>query len=88
MSIKLTDEQQAIIEHQGGHAEVLAVAGSGKTFTMCHRINYLVKHKKVNPKRIRVLMFNCLAKDSVIKNLEELGFDEDSVPYVAAFHGF
>ena len=39
--INLTEEQQAVIHHPiGKHARVLAVAGSGKSFTMACRIQH------------------------------------------------
>jgi hypothetical protein len=30
-AVKLTDEQRAVVHHEGDHARVSAVAGSGKT---------------------------------------------------------
>ena len=86
--MKLTDEQQAIVEHEGGHARVLAVAGSGKTFTMGRRIAYLIQEKKVTPRRIRVLMFNRLAKEQFVERLMKLGFAKRNLPYVSTFHSF
>ncbi|MCB0597233.1 MAG: ATP-dependent helicase [Lewinellaceae bacterium] len=88
MAVKLTDEQQAIVEHDGGHAKVLAVAGSGKTLTMGHRIAYLTQEKKVTPRRIRVLMFNRLAKEQFVDRLMKLGFGNRNLPYVSTFHSF
>lgn len=86
--MKLTDEQRAIVEHEGGHARVLAVAGSGKTFTMGHRIAYLTQEKKVMPRRIRVLMFNRLAREQFVDRLKKLGFSEKGLPHVSTFHSF
>lgn len=43
MSSKLNPEQFQVVQHPLGiHARVLAVAGSGKSTTMAHRIKYLV----------------------------------------------
>ena len=39
----LTDEQRAIVAHDGGPALVFAVAGAGKTTAMTHRIERLVR---------------------------------------------
>ena len=88
MSFKLTEQQQRIVKHPSGHARVLAVAGSGKTFTMGHRIKYLIKERGVSPKKIRVLMFNSLAKKQFVERLLELDFSNSELPYVATFHGF
>ena len=42
-SIHLTPEQEQVVHHPiGQHARVLAVAGSGKSTTMAHRIQHLV----------------------------------------------
>jgi DNA helicase-2/ATP-dependent DNA helicase PcrA len=41
---QLTSEQQAVVAHPTGfHARVLAVAGSGKTTTMAHRVKQLLQ---------------------------------------------
>ncbi len=85
----LTPEQRAVVTHPfGQHARVLAVAGSGKTTTMVHRIDYLVRHKQVNPERIRVLMFNALARRQFKEKLNEVGIPESLQPQVHTFHSF
>lgn len=55
--MKLTTEQQKIVNHSSGHSKVMAVAGSGKTTTMIERIIHLIKNGS-DPRRILVLMFN------------------------------
>ena len=63
MSIELTTEQKAVINHSlGRHARVLAVAGSGKTTTLAHRVKHLLTEQHVLPGAIQVLMFNRLAR--------------------------
>lgn len=85
----LTPEQQAVIAHPfGRHARVLAVAGSGKTTTMVHRIDYLVRRRDVNPKNIQILMFNALARRQFKANLNEVGIPEHLQPQVHTFHSF
>ncbi|MBI5559253.1 MAG: ATP-dependent helicase [Deltaproteobacteria bacterium] len=61
--MNLTEEQQRIVTHQGGHAKVSAVAGSGKSTTMVARVGYLLA-QGVEPRHILVLMFNKSARDS------------------------
>jgi len=85
----LTREQRAVVTHPiGQHARVLAVAGSGKTTTMVYRIDYLVRHKQVNPDRIRILMFNSLARRQFKEKLDEIGLPQNLQPQVHTFHSF
>ncbi|MDD3828064.1 MAG: ATP-dependent helicase [Anaerolineae bacterium] len=85
----LTKEQQNVVVHPcGKHARVLAVAGSGKTTTMVHRIHYLVRQQHVNPARIRVLMFNRLARVQFRDKLRKVGLPEGLQPQVHTFHSF
>jgi len=85
----LTDEQQAVIHHPVGvHARVLAVAGSGKSFTMACRIRYLVEHCQAAPHAIRVLMFNRLARQQFQVHLKRTGLPETLLPEVHTFHSF
>ena len=57
-SIPFTKEQEAIIAHPvDAHALVRAVPGSGKTTTLVARVASLCE-RGVDPKRIRVVMFN------------------------------
>lgn len=53
----LTPEQQAIVAHTDGPALVLAVAGSGKTTAMVHRIARLVREGSVAPQHILAASF-------------------------------
>lgn len=84
--MNLTEEQQRIINHSGGHARVSAVAGSGKTTTMVERIGHLLR-QGVTAERVLVLMFNKSARDSfaesMIKRLGALGCP---LPEVRTFH--
>ena len=86
MSHQFTEEQQAIIHHPlGKHARVLAVAGSGKTTTMVGRVRYLVEEKQQNPKNIRVVMFNKLARVDFQRQLNE-ELPDAKQPRVLTFH--
>lgn len=51
-----TKPQMQVIEHDGGHAVVAAVAGSGKTETLVGRVRHLLRFHA--PKDIAVVMFN------------------------------
>ncbi len=53
----LTIEQKKAVEHKTGPACVIAGAGTGKTFTLAKRIEYLVKKRRFKPSRILVTTF-------------------------------
>lgn len=71
--VRLTDEQQAVVHHDPAeHATVLAVAGSGKTTAMAHRIRHLVAERGVPPAAIRAVMFNRAARHDFARKLDAL----------------
>jgi len=87
MRPKPTPEQEAIIQHPlGKHARVLAVAGSGKTTTMVDRVRHLVMDLNQDPRRIRVVMFNRLAREDFDQKLEKEIFEVGKRPTVLTFH--
>ena len=53
----LTDAQRCVVEHPGGPALVVAVAGAGKTTTMVERVRALVR-SGVAPQRVLVVSFS------------------------------
>lgn len=83
-----TSEQATVIHHQGKHALVVAVAGSGKTETMVQRIVHLEKNG-TDTRRLLILMFNKSAQLDFTKRLKvactEAGV---TVPKVRTFHAF
>jgi len=88
MNDKLTEEQKRIIHHPlGHHARVLAVAGSGKTTTMVHRVRHLVLDLNQDPKHIRIVMFNRLAREEFEQRLAKQILDLGKRPTVLTFHG-
>ena len=85
----LTSEQKQVALHPlGQHARVLAVAGSGKSTTMAHRIQYLIQEHSVQPASIQVLMFNSLARKQFDRQLSNLNIPAGSCPKVDTFHSF
>ncbi len=56
--VELTPEQRAIVGHDHGPAVVFAVAGSGKTTAMVHRIERLVREGVFEPTRILATSFS------------------------------
>ncbi len=85
---ELTSEQWAVVHHPlGQHARVLAVAGSGKTHTMVHRVKHLVENLGVHPRRIGIFMFNRRARNQFHERLAEVIEARDR-PEVHTFHSF
>lgn len=65
---------------------VIAGPGSGKTRTIVHRIAYLVKVKRVEPKRILVLAYNRNAVRELRLRLRNLIGEQASRIRVFTFH--
>ena len=83
--MNLTDEQLRIINHDGGHARVSAVAGSGKTTTMVARVGRLLQ-QGCDPKMIMILMFNKSARDSFAESMQRQLGSSFQLPEVRTFH--
>ncbi len=65
----LTEAQRRVVEHRGGPAVVVAVAGAGKTTTMVARVKALVQ-AGVAPERVLVTSFSRAAVADVRAKLE------------------
>ena len=74
-ALHLTAEQRAVVEApDDAHLTVLAVAGSGKTTTMVHRLAEL-PIRGVKPSQMRAVMFNKAAQRSFEERLRATGID-------------
>lgn len=82
-----TAHQRKIIEHNGGHALVIAGPGSGKTTALTERVYYLFDKYKFQTNEICVLVFN---RDIALKLKESIDtrFGGDDVPHVSTVHSF
>ncbi|MBY6189108.1 ATP-dependent helicase [Microbulbifer agarilyticus] len=79
----LTEEQQAIANHPGGHAKIIAVAGSGKTTALLHYIKNRLG-AGVDPRRILVVMYNRSAREDFSVRVQALCGQKS--PAVNTFH--
>ncbi len=61
----LTPAQRAVVEHDGGRAVVLAVAGAGKTTTMVARVRHRVATGRCDPASLLVVSFSRAAVAAV-----------------------
>lgn len=58
MTVTLTPEQQAIVEHDLGPALVFAVAGAGKSTAAAHRVERLVREQIFPAEQVLMTTFN------------------------------
>ena len=65
-------EQLQAIHHGDGPMMVLAGPGSGKTFVITHRIQYLIEHHGVPPEQILVISFTRAAALEMQERFERL----------------
>jgi len=81
----LTKEQQRVTRHRRGHARVTAVAGAGKTTTM---VRYVLERLRdgMDPRLIRVVMFNKAAQEDFSRKLREAAGANTALPPVRTFH--
>lgn len=79
-SLKVTDEQNILC---------LASAGSGKSFTLVHRITHLINDKKVKPEDIYLFSFSRTATQEIREKLAEaLGKHILQRMYISTFHAY
>ncbi len=79
--------QNQAIAHKEGPCMVLAGPGSGKTFTITRRIEYLIKRHKVKPEEILVITFTKAAANEMKKRFRDLMGNAGSGVTFGTFHG-
>jgi DNA helicase-2/ATP-dependent DNA helicase PcrA len=86
--MKLTSEQEQIIEHVSGHAMVHAGPGCGKTTTLALRAKYLIEIG-INPKSIAIVTHNKALALDIKKTLNKhLGKKMAKQVVVKTLHSF
>lgn len=84
--MQLTNEQEAIVNAGFEHCVITAVAGSGKTTTLAHRIKYLLDEGH-DPQRLLILMFNRSARDDFAKKLSRVIQSSSlALPEIRTYH--
>jgi superfamily I DNA/RNA helicase len=85
--ITLTEHQRKIVEHNGGHALVIAGPGSGKTTALIERVYHLFEKQKIEINDICVLVFN---RDIALKLKQDIDarFGGSDTPHSSTVHSF
>ncbi len=82
--------QQQAIMHLHGPAEIIAGPGSGKTFTIIHRILYLIKQCHISPEKILVITYTKAAaremKERYEREIKNLSFPINNPVNFGTFH--
>lgn len=82
--VTIDEEQMQVITDHHSVLQVIAGAGSGKTFTICCKVYYLVHVKKVDPKRIMMLSYTNYACSEVQAYFKKMKLEIE----VLTFHKF
>lgn len=82
--IRPTEEQQLVIEHEGSHALVSAVAGAGKSTTLVERIARLIQ-RGVDPRKIMAIQYNKSAQLEMQRKLQAR-MEGLTAPQARTFH--
>lgn len=79
------DEQKKAIVSDSESILCIAGAGSGKTTALTRRIEFLVKYRSVDAKRILAITFTRKAKQEMIGRLKEFGVEDVNVETFNSF---
>lgn len=87
MYYNATKEQEDIIKNTEGYIRCGAVPGSGKTFSITHRMAYLITELYVDPSSIVALTFTNKAAGSMTSRLKKM-IGDNATCFTGTFHGY
>lgn len=79
--------QENAIRHYKGPCMVLAGPGSGKTYTIARRVQYLIQHCKVRPEEILVITFTRASSREMEERFRKLTDGGNTAVTFGTFHG-
>jgi len=82
------DAQQKAITHPPAPLMILAGAGTGKTFTLLHRIRHLISSNQIKPENVLLLTFTEKSTKEAKITIREIIGDKASSIFVGTFHSF
>lgn len=82
-----TKEQEKMIQTTEGYIRCGAVPGSGKTFSITHRMAYLITELYVDPSSIVALTFTNKAAGSMTNRLKKM-IGDNATCFTGTFHGY
>lgn len=88
---QLNEKQSEAVAITDGPILIIAGAGSGKTKTLTHKVAYLVREKKVNPRNILAVTFTNKAAGEMKERISKLikidvNNGNEKLPLVGTFH--
>lgn len=84
--MKMNPAQEEAVKHKSGPALVLAGPGSGKTFVITHRIQYLIEEHQVSPSHILVITFTKAAAEQMQERFMKLSSGRGAAVTFGTFH--
>jgi ATP-dependent DNA helicase UvrD/PcrA len=85
---ELNRQQRSVVHHPGGPIIIVAGPGTGKTFTLTHRIAYLVNERQIPVQQMLGLTFTNQAAKEMLARLQQLLPQKNALPLVTTFHSF
>ena len=83
---KLNNEQKEAVLYNDGPLLLISGAGTGKTFTVVKKVEYLISEMNVDPENILMLTFTNKAADEMRRRAEETV--ETNGMFAGTFHSF
>lgn len=84
--MKMNPAQEEAVKHGDGAALVLAGPGSGKTFVITQRIQYLIKRHQISPSHILVITFTKAAAQQMQERFMKLSGGQGAAVTFGTFH--